>query len=128
MNRLHVNPEHLTFAGMSQGVRAAGLLAISGQVGLREDGTISEDPREQAEQAFLNLEAVLGLAGMGFRDITKLTCYLTDASYYDGFAEAKSRRFTTDPPASTTVVVAALLDPRMLIEVEAIAVAGAPVQ
>jgi enamine deaminase RidA (YjgF/YER057c/UK114 family) len=128
VTRLHVNPDHLTFAGMSQGVRVGEVLTVSGQVGLREDGTLSEDPGEQAEQALRNLESVLRLAGMGLSDVTKLTCYLTNAEHYEGFAAAKARRFDGHAPASTTVIVAGLLDPRMLVEIEAIAVVESAAQ
>ena len=121
-----VNPKHLVFPGMSQGVLSGGFLNISGQVALGDDGELvgEGDIDAQVEQCFANLRAVLAEAGLGMRHLVKYTCYLTDPSYYPALAAAKGRHMEGAPSCST-VVVPTLLDPRMLIEIEAIAFAGA---
>ncbi|MDH6279856.1 RidA family protein [Prescottella agglutinans] len=121
------NPPHLTFPGMSQAVRCGGLVVVSGQVALGHDGrVVSGDPGAQAEQCFANLDAALRLAGVSSTDVVKLVCYLTDASYFGAYSAARKRRFGDLAPAGTTVVVAGLLDPMMLMEVEAWAVVRQP--
>ncbi len=127
--RRTINPNPaLTFPAMSQAVLAAGILHVSGQVALdSQGGLVGEgDPDAQAEQCMTNLEAVLAAAGGGLADVVKLTCFLTDAATYPSYARAKAARFRIDPPAGTAVVVSALLDPRFLLEVEAVAVLGPP--
>ena len=114
----------LAFAGMSQAVRDGDLVVLSGQVALDPAGEVvgEGDYDAQAEQALTNLEAALAAAGASNEDVVKLTCFLRDADGYPAYAKAKNRRFAATAPASTCVIVAALLDPRLLLEVEAIAV------
>lgn len=117
------SPPHLTFPGMSQAVRSGDLICLSGQVGLGADGkVVSADPAAQAEQCFANIDAALRLAGADVADVVKLVCYLTDAQDFGAYAAARARLFGGHEPAGTTVVVAGLLDPAMLMEVEAWAV------
>src|ERR671923_1098051 len=52
------------------------LLVISGQVGMRQDGTVPEDPYEQIDIAFENVLRNLCLAGMDVKDLIKITYYL----------------------------------------------------
>ncbi len=119
------NPEHLQFAGMSQAVRSGDLVMLSGQVALDANGQIvSDDPLEQARQCLTNIGLALDLAGATFEQVTKLVCYLTDAAHFPAYSKAKGELFPGTAPASTTVVVSALLDPRMLMEVEAWAYVG----
>jgi enamine deaminase RidA (YjgF/YER057c/UK114 family) len=113
--------------GMSQATVAGGLVHVAGQVAWADggDGTAvvgEHDSRAQADQVFARLGRVLAEAGCGPADVVKLTCYLTDAAHFGGYAAAKAAVFGDAAPASTTVVVAALLDPRLAIEVEAVAV------
>ena len=120
------DPEHLRFAGMSQAVRGGDFVVLSGQVALDGSAQVStDDPYEQAVQCLENIRLALAEAGARPEQITKLVCYLTDAAHFPAYARAKAQLFPGSAPASTTVVVAALLDPRMLIEVEAWAYVGA---
>lgn len=120
-----VNPPHLDFPGMSQGVLSGEFFNISGQVALGPDGQLvgEGDIEAQVEQCFLNLRAVLDEVGLGMRHLVKYTCYLTDPSYYPALSAAKAKHLDGEP-SSSTVVVPTLLDPRMLIEIEAVAFAG----
>ena len=119
-----LNPPHLRFAGMSQAVLTGSVLHVSGQVGLGSDGQLVgiSDVGAQTAQALANLGAVLELAGLGATDVVKYTCYITDRGDFEAFARARADFFGDHEPAATTVVVAALLDSRMLVEIEAIAV------
>jgi enamine deaminase RidA (YjgF/YER057c/UK114 family) len=119
------NLPHLEFAGMSQAVRAGDVVTISGQVALAPHGLVGEgDARAQAEQCFDNIDGLLAAAGARREDVVKLTCFLVDAGDYSAYAAAKAARFGEVAPCGTCVVVSALLDPRFLLEVEAVAVVG----
>ncbi len=120
------SPDHLRFPGMSQAVRTGHAVVVSGQVGLDANAQIvSDDPYEQARQSLTNVRLALEGVGARIDQVTKLVCYLTDPAHFAAYSAAKNEFFAAQPgdeaPASTTVVVSALLDPRMLIEVEAYA-------
>lgn len=114
----------LTFPGMSQATVSDNVVHISGQVALDFAGQVVGvgDPQAQAEQCLKNVEALILLAGGSLADIVKLTCFVTSAETYPAYAKAKLALFPEQAPAGTCVVVAALLDPRFLLEVEATAV------
>lgn len=120
------DPPGLAFPGMSQAVRHGDLIHLSGQVAFAPDGALvgEGDAAAQAKQALANLGAALGAAGATVEDVVKLTCFLVDAADYPAYAAAKAELFAEVAPASTCVVVEALLDPRLLLEVEAVAIVG----
>ena len=121
----NLNPPHLRFSGMSQAVLTGDTLHVSGQVGLGPGGELAEgDMGAQATQALENLAAILTMAGLTRQDVVKYTCFITDLGDFEAFARARGAFFGAHEPAATTVVVAALLDPRMLVEIEAVAVRG----
>lgn len=108
----------------SHAVGASGeLLMISGQVGLDGEGRLAgPDAEAQARQAFRNLEAVLAAAGGGFDAVLKLTVFVTDPAHAAVVGRVRSELFEAPYPASSAVVVAALLDPAWVVEIEAVAV------
>ena len=112
---------------ISQGIRVGDTVYVSGQVAFDGNGEIVGvgDAAAQAEQCFKNLAAVLEAAGASLADVIKLTNYFTSADYFPAYREVKQRLFPKDPPASTGVVVAALLHPDFMMEVEAVAIVGA---
>ena len=55
-----------------------------------------------------------------FSWLAKITCFITDIAYYPGYSKVRSETWPKDPPASSTVVVAGLVRPEFLVEVEAI--------
>lgn len=82
---------------------------------------VQGDIRAQTERVMQNVEAVLAGAGAGFGDVVKTTVYLVDLADFAGMNEVYGRRFPKDPPARSTVQVAAL--PRgARVEVEVLAV------
>jgi 2-iminobutanoate/2-iminopropanoate deaminase len=117
------NLPHLEFEAMSQVVRAGPLIVISGQVAIGPDGPVGKgDARAQAEQCFDNLDALLEAVGARRENVLKLTCHLVAARHYPAYAEAKAARFGDLAPASTCVVVEALLVESFLMEIEALAI------
>lgn len=122
-----INPADLMrLSGTSWAGAGGGLVFASGQVAFDADGELvgEDDPAAQAEQALANLDAVLREAGSGPERVLQLRCYLTDAAAYPHYAEARGRWLGEHAPAGTVVIVAGLLDPRLLIEVEAVALTG----
>jgi 2-iminobutanoate/2-iminopropanoate deaminase len=105
----------------SHAVRTGGRLFTSGQIPIDAGGrVVGEDIASQTEQALRNLGAVLEAAGLGPNDVVKTTVYMTDLSLFGEMNEVYGRFFGDDPPARSTVGVAAL--PKgVLVEVEAVA-------
>ena len=112
---------------ISQGIRVGDTIYVSGQVAFDGNSEIVGvgDAAAQAEQCFKNLAAVLEAGGASLADVVKLTNYFTSADYFPAYREVKQRVLPKDPPASTSVIVAALLHPDFMMEVEAVAIVGA---
>lgn len=96
-------------------------LYVSGQVGQRPDGSAGDGIGEQTAIAVQNLKRVLAGAGMGVEDLVKLTIYLTDEANLPGFGPAGATLLSQPPAATTLLIVKGLADPRLLIEIEAVA-------
>jgi enamine deaminase RidA (YjgF/YER057c/UK114 family) len=101
---------------------AARTLYISGQIGLRMDGTIPDDVVEQSRLTWQNLEAQLKAAGMTLDNLVKVTTILPNQGDVAAAREARSKALGARKPAST-LIVAGLANPAWKIEVEGIAVA-----
>lgn len=111
--------------GYSHAVEAKGMqsmLFVSGQVGVRADGSVPDTVGEQAKLAVANVNAMLATAGMDSTDIAKVTIYLTDESHLGEFMAAAAGTLPSPPPATTLLIVKALAAPNLFVEIEAIAV------
>ena len=98
---------------------------LAGQVAMNQAGEIVglNDFGAQAEQIFANLAAGLEAAGATFRDVVKLTIYVTSVAELPAFRKVRDRYVNTEsPPASTLVQVAGLALPGLTIEIDATAV------
>ena len=109
-------------------VRApARLLVISGQIGVEPDGSVPVSFAAQCERAMTNVEALLADADMTVSDMIKVNYYLTRPADLPSLAEIRNRRWASEaPPAVTTLVVAALARPELLIEIEVTAASTRP--
>jgi enamine deaminase RidA (YjgF/YER057c/UK114 family) len=125
-----ISPSSLapTAAHFSAGVQidpsAHRLLFVSGQLAFDSQGQVvgAGDIQEQTRAVFGNLAAVLGAAGGGLSDVVSMTVFLTARADFDGFNEVRNQTFRTEPyPSSTLVVVAGLVLPEHLVEVNAVA-------
>ena len=97
------------------------LLFISGQLGVRPDGTTPVTIAEQADQVFSNIVALLASHGLGPTDIIKLTTFMVAGQDGDAVRTARLKYLGSHRPASTAVFVSELVDPAWFVEVEAIA-------
>ena len=95
------------------------LLVISGQVGMRMDGTVPDDPIEQIDIAFENILRNLRAANMDVRDIIKLNYYLVGEIDTARRREVLMAKLQGHQPCSTLVYVAALASPAFRVEIEA---------
>jgi enamine deaminase RidA (YjgF/YER057c/UK114 family) len=99
-------------------------LVISGQVGMKPDGTIVEGLEAQLQQIWRNIEAVLRAGQMEIGDLVKLTAFVTDPKAVAAFRTSRDAFLKDHRPASTFLVVAGLAIPSLVVEVEAEAVRG----
>lgn len=107
---------------ISLAIKANGLVFVSGQAGIDEQGrTIASDFRTQGRQAFANLRTVLEQAGSSLADIVKVTIMVTDMAHLDQVIALRGEFFTEPYPADTLLQVAGLARPDWLIEIDAIA-------
>ena len=97
---------------------------MSGTAPIWPDGSCDPDPAAQAVGCFEIILAALAQAGAGADDVVRTRTYLTSAEDAAAVGAVHGRLFGDARPASTMVVVAALLDPRWKVEIEAEAVVG----
>jgi enamine deaminase RidA (YjgF/YER057c/UK114 family) len=106
--------------GFSRAVVAGGRVLVAGTTPIPPDG--SPVPEGAYLQARLCLELIgeaLGRAGASFTDVVRTRMYLTNAAQWGEVARAHGEVFADIRPASTAVIVAGLLDPAWLVEIEA---------
>ena len=108
----------------SAAIASGDLLFCSGQLGMdTATGELRDGVTAQAEQALVNLRALLAAAGFGVEHVVKCTIFLTNLADFATVNEIYGRAFTQPYPARSTIQVAAL--PKGgLVEIEAIAKRG----
>jgi 2-iminobutanoate/2-iminopropanoate deaminase len=95
------------------------ILIISGQVGMKQDGTVPEDPIEQLGLVFENVIRNLQAAEMDMKDLVKINYYLVGEWDTAKRRELIASKLGGHKPCSTLVYVAALASPIYKVEVEA---------
>jgi enamine deaminase RidA (YjgF/YER057c/UK114 family) len=109
--------------GFSRAVVCGDRVIVSGTAPIPADG--SPPPPQVSAQARLCLDliaAALGKAGASLEHVIRTRMYLTDAANWNEVARVHGETFGSIRPAATAVIVAGLLDPRWLVEIEAEAV------
>jgi enamine deaminase RidA (YjgF/YER057c/UK114 family) len=103
-------------------VREAGpFVFVAGQTPQGASGEVPEDIEEQVAIAIGKIAALLAERGLGLGDVVKVTYFLTDIADLPGVRAALDTLLAHPRPTSTLVQVSALVDPRLRIEIEAIA-------
>ena len=110
--------------GYSRAVKVDGRIWVSGTTSTGSDGAIvgKGDPYAQAKQAIANIERALVSAGAGLADVVRTRIYVTDIAHWQDIGRAHGEAFADIRPASTMVEVSRLIDPDLLVEIEADAV------
>ncbi|WP_280183317.1 RidA family protein [Nocardia cyriacigeorgica] len=89
-----------------------------------EMGTTDLDIRAQTRAVIENIRAILGEVGADLSDIAQITTYLVSMNDFGGYNEVYGEYFDDSGPTRTTVAVHQLPHPHLLIEIQAIAIAG----
>lgn len=101
------------------------LLFISGQLGVRKDGTTPTTIDEQADQVFGNIVSLLDAHGLSAQNLIKLTTFIVHGHDGQAVRNARLKHLGDHRPASTAVYVSQLVDPSWFVEVEAVAAKNA---
>lgn len=120
-----VQPASLYSQGVAHSARARRLV-ISGQIGVRPDGSVAETLEEQMEVAWDNLIEVLREGGMTVADLVKVTMYATVPGSAGLARRVRQRKLGQAAPAATYLEVAGLAAPEFLFEVDGEAVSEDP--
>ncbi|MEK7814483.1 MAG: RidA family protein [Chloroflexota bacterium] len=121
--RKPILPRGLTASpAFSPGVQVGELLFISGQVGQDNRGNMVGvgDCEAQTRQVMSRIRTIVQAAGASMEDVVKITAFLTNVADYPAYNKVRSETFPHSPPASSTVIVVALVRPEFLVEVEAV--------
>ena len=111
--------------GFSRLVQAGPFVMVGGTTSAGEGGcVIGTTPYDQAVEVLSRVMHELGRAGAGVDDVVQLRAYVTDISRADQVARAFGEVFVGARPLFTMVEVSALIDPRLLVEIEAVAYLG----
>jgi enamine deaminase RidA (YjgF/YER057c/UK114 family) len=105
--------------GFSRALRVDDRVWVSGTGPVWPDGSCPDDAGAQARRCFEIILAALAEAGAGAGDVVRTRMYLTSAAQADAVSAVHGELFGDLRPAATMVVIAALLDPRWKVEIEA---------
>jgi len=106
--------------GYSRAVRVGDRIYVTGTTALGDDGEIIGigDAYEQTKQCLRNIESALRRLGAGLEHVVRTRMFVTDISRWEEYGRAHGELLREVMPATTMVEVSALIDPRMLIEIE----------
>jgi enamine deaminase RidA (YjgF/YER057c/UK114 family) len=108
--------------GYSRAVAAGDYIFVSGCTSVAgADFVHPGDPYAQTVQAIANVRAALESLGSGLADVVRTRLFVTDISRWEEYGRAHGEAFASVVPATSMIQVSGLVDPRMLVEVEAVA-------
>jgi enamine deaminase RidA (YjgF/YER057c/UK114 family) len=110
--------------GFSRAVRVGDRVSVAGTAPIWPDGSCDPDPQVQAARCLEIILQALAEAGAGPEHVVRTRMFLVDPADWEAIGRAHGEVFAGIRPASTMVVVAALLDPRWRVEIEAEAIVG----
>ncbi len=108
--------------GYCRAVKIGNTIEISGTAPVRNGETAGETAYEQAKVCLEIIEETLNRAGAKLENVVRTRMFVTDISKWEEFGRAHGEYFGQIKPATTMVEVSALIDPKMMIEIEATAI------
>lgn len=111
-----------SIVGYSRAVRVGNRIYVTGTTATGENGEIvggNGDAYGQTVQAIRNIERALKALGAGLENVVRTRMFVTDISRWEEYGRAHGEFFREITPATTMVEVSKLIDPQMLIEIEA---------
>lgn len=114
--------------GYSRAVRIGDRVIVSGTTATDDAGEVvgNDDPYTQTMVALSNIEDALEEAGATFEDVVRTRVYVTDIGRWEEVGRAHGEHFAEVRPATSMLEVRALIDPAMLVEIEAEAIISRP--
>jgi enamine deaminase RidA (YjgF/YER057c/UK114 family) len=108
--------------GYSRAVAAGDYIFVSGCTSIDGDRFVHpDDAFAQTSQAIANVAAALAALGSGLADVVRTRMFVTDMARWEEYGRAHGAAFGATMPATSMLGISALVDPRMLVEVEAVA-------
>lgn len=113
--------------GYSRAVRVGQIIYVAGTTGVDASGVVvgASDPGAQTTQALRIIEAALAELGASMRDVVRTRIYVTNIADWEAIGQAHGAFFRDIRPAATMVEVSRLIDPALLVEIEADAIVDA---
>lgn len=106
--------------GYSRAVVAGQFVLVAGTTAVDDTGAVigEGNPYEQAKFIYKKIERALKQGGASLEDVVRVRTFVTDISRWEDVARAQGEVFEKIRPAATLVEVSALVDPRLLVEIE----------